>query len=127
LISVEKACPIQTTLDYIWKKWTLVLIRDLFYGRKRFKDFLGANPGLSGKVLSERLKELVKNGLVEKKVVSTDPVLIEYTLTEKGRSLNKVLYEVAMFGVKEYSCELEKRCCSNEAHDHLRDVLGIKD
>ena len=124
---MEKACPIQTTLDYIWKKWTLVLIRDLFYGRRRFKEFLEANPGLSSKVLSERLRELVRNGLVEKKVVSTNPVLIEYTLTERGRSLNKVLYEMAMFGVKEYSCELDKKCCSKEANDHLRDLLGIKD
>jgi DNA-binding HxlR family transcriptional regulator len=121
----KKVCPIQTTLDYIGKKWTLVIVRDLFYGKKRFREFLKANPALSGKVLSERLKQLERDEIIVKGIVSKTPLGIEYSLTARGRKLNKVLYELAMFGVSELRGELASRSCSPEAIESLEKSLNL--
>jgi DNA-binding HxlR family transcriptional regulator len=95
-----KNCPIERTLDSIGRKWAVNIIRDLFLGRKRFSEFLQFNPQLSGKVLSTRLKELQECGLVEKAVIETTPVLVEYGLTGKGRALGEVLYQMAVFSMR---------------------------
>ncbi|WXG39548.1 MAG: helix-turn-helix domain-containing protein [Candidatus Freyarchaeum deiterrae] len=92
-------CPISTALEYIGKKWTFEIVRDLFFGKIHFNEFLESNPNLSGKVLSERLKELRDDGIIEKKVSNTFPVSVEYELTPKGRALNKILYELAVFAM----------------------------
>ena len=98
-----KHCPIERTLDSIGRKWAINIIRDLFLGRKRFSEFLQYNPQLSGKVLSTRLKELQEYGLVEKNVIETTPVLIEYGLTERGRALGEVLYQMAVFSMRHHA------------------------
>ena len=121
----EKNCPIETTLGYIGKRWSLMIIRDLFFGGKRFKDFLKANPELSAKVLSGRLKELEKNEIIQKEIVNTTPLLIEYSLTVKGKNLNKVLYEIAMFGVNNLSHKLTAKICSKESINSLKKQLNI--
>jgi DNA-binding HxlR family transcriptional regulator len=122
-----KHCPIENALEYVGKKWSITIIRDLFFGKKRFKDFLAANPKLSGKVLSERLKDLENKGLIKKKIVSKSPVTIEYVLTKKGRALNKILYELALFSLKECRNEvLLRKSCPVKAKDDLKRVLRIE-
>lgn len=101
-----KKCPIDVAMSYLGKKWTMQIIRDLFKGKKRFSEFLGANPQISTKMLSLRLKELKKSGLIEKKIYSTTPVLIEYSLTHKGEALNKVLFQLAEYSLKNYPDEV---------------------
>lgn len=96
-----KACPIEACFSQIGKKWSINIIRDLFMGKKRFKDFLNSNPELSTKMLSERLRELEKHDLIEKNIVSKSPIMIEYTLTKKGKSLNKILYELSIFSLQQ--------------------------
>lgn len=96
-----KSCPIDVALKYVGKKWSIELVKDLFFGMKHFNEFLEANPKLSSKILSMRLKELEKNGIIEKKVVSVTPLSIEYCLTPKGRTLNRVVYELAVFAMTE--------------------------
>jgi DNA-binding HxlR family transcriptional regulator len=103
-----KHCPIETAFERIGKKWAINVLRDLFLGKKRFREFLEANPELSGKVLSERLKELEEEDLIKKKIVSKTPLKAEYELTEKGKNLDKVLYEIIMFSMKNYSKEVFK-------------------
>ncbi|MFX1389863.1 MAG: winged helix-turn-helix transcriptional regulator [Promethearchaeota archaeon] len=105
-ISNMKDCPIEVALNYLAKKWTLQLIRDLFKGKKRFSEFLKSNPQISTKMLSLRLKELQDSGIILKKVVSTTPVNIEYCLTKKGKALNKVLFQLAVFSLKNYPNEV---------------------
>ena len=119
-------CPIETTLQYLGKRWSLLIIRDLFMGKKRFKDFLSATPELSGKMLSDRLRELEKNNIVRKTVVSTSPLLIEYELTKKGKGLNKIIYELAQFGVSHLKSEVTKKNCSVGSKAELKKFLGIK-
>ena len=97
-MSTEKiVCPVDRTLNLFNKKWSIQIIRDMFFGKKHFKEFKEDKPNLSNKVLSSCLKELEENGLIGKKVFNTTPVTTEYYLTEYGRSMNRIVYELAMF------------------------------
>lgn len=109
-----RKCPIENALDYIGKKWSLEIVRDLFMGKHQFKEFLEANPDLSNKMLSQRLKELESNGIVDKKIAGVHPVRIEYWLTKKGKSLNGILYELGLFSIKECSDDVCKKGCNRE-------------
>ena len=100
------SCPVDKALDLINKKWTIQIIRDLFFGKKHFKEFLENKPGLSNKVLSNCLKTMEENNLIGKKVLSTSPVTTEYYLTDLGRSMNKIIYELAMFTLDK--CDYEE-------------------
>ncbi len=95
-----RKCPIELSMEQLGRKWAIPIIRDLFNGKKRFKEFLEANPELSAKMLSTRLRDLQGHGIVEKKVVRTTPLLIEYGLTEKGKALGDVLYSLALFSIR---------------------------
>ena len=101
-----KNCPIEVALNYLGKKWTMHIIRDLFKGKKRFSEFLKANPQISTKMLSLRLTELQDSGLIMKKVVSTTPIKVEYSLTSKGKALNKILFQLAEFSLYNYPNEI---------------------
>ena len=101
-----KNCPIEVSLNYLGKKWTLQIIRDLFKGKKRFSEFLKANPQISTKMLSVRLTELQDLGIIQKKIISTTPMKCEYLLTQKGIALNKVLFELAEFSLQNYPDEV---------------------
>lgn len=72
---------------------------ELFKERKRFSDLLEIDSSLSSKVLSERLKELFDNNIIEKIVINMIPFKFKYQLTEQGRALNKIFFECA-----QYSC-----------------------
>ena len=94
-----KSCPIELVVSLINKKWVIQIIRDLFFGKSRFHEFKEDKPELSNKVLSNCLKDMERNGLISRIVDKCDKKNVQYMLTEKGRSLNKVLYEIAMVGV----------------------------
>ena len=120
-------CPVDKTLNLINKKWSIQIIRDMFFGKKHFKEFKEDKPKLSNKVLSNCLKELEENGLIEKKVLSTTPVTTEYYLTEYGKSMNRVIYELAMFTLhdeKDNSYSDETR---NELKESFKQTLNIED
>lgn len=104
-----KRCPVEAAFEHIGRKWAINIMRDLHMGKKKFREFLGANSKLSTKVLSQRLKELERDGLLKKRIVSKTPLRAEYELTEKGKALDKVLYELAMFSMKHYSREVFKQ------------------
>ena len=95
----DQMCPIARTLDLIGDRWTLLIIRDLFLGKKRFQEFLRSSPGLPPKLLSDRLKKLEKHGLAERMVYSQHPLRAEYRLTDSGRSLAPVLEAMVRWGL----------------------------
>ena len=95
-----KTCPIELVVDLFRKKWVIHIIRDLFYGKTRFNEFKEGKPELSNKVLSNCLKDMEDNGLIHRVVDKFDKRDIRYKLTDKGKSLNKVLYEIAMLTVE---------------------------
>ncbi len=94
-----KSCPIELVVKLINKKWVIQIMRDLFYGKSRFHEFNEDKPDLSNKVLSNCLKDMESNGLIQRIVDKCDKKNVKYMLTEKGKSLNKVLYEIAMVTV----------------------------
>lgn len=75
-------------------------MRDLFFGKSRFHEFKQDKPDLSNKVLSSCLKDMENNGLIDRIVDKCDKKNVKYILTEKGKSLNKVVYEIAMVTVE---------------------------
>ncbi|WP_299522724.1 helix-turn-helix domain-containing protein [uncultured Methanobrevibacter sp.] len=124
----ESICPIDKAVVLFNKKWTIQLIRDMFFGKKQFKEFQEDKPNLSNKVLSQRLKELENNGLVEKKVLNTVPISTEYHLTEHGKKLNKVIYELAMFVLYESDYdEYKNEDIKNQIKNTFKQALEISD
>ncbi|MFC4410498.1 winged helix-turn-helix transcriptional regulator [Chungangia koreensis] len=84
-------CPrLAKAMDLLGKRWTALIIYQLLEGSQRFNEIESALP-ISGRLLSERLKELEKEGLVERKVYPEVPVRVEYALTEKGLGLKTTI------------------------------------
>lgn len=120
-------CPVDRTLSLINKKWSIQIIRDMFFGKKHFKEFKEDKPNLSNKVLSNCLKDLEKNGLIEKKVLNTSPVITEYYLTEYGQSMNRIIYELAMFTLDDDLDENYPEDKRDELKNTFRQTLKIDD
>ena len=89
-------CPYyHRAVELIGRRWSGVILRALLHGVERFSDIAAAIPGLSDRLLSERLKEFEAEGLVERRVVPETPVRITYHLTEKGRALGSVVEAIS--------------------------------
>lgn len=96
----NQVCPVARALDIFGDRWTLLILRDLFLGKTRFKDFIASSPGLPPKVLSDRLKMLGERGLVRRVVYSQHPLRAEYRLSAKGRSLEPVMAAIVRWGLE---------------------------
>lgn len=84
-------CPkYHKSVELIGRRWTGAILSALLKGTTRFTDIIHAVPGLSDRLLSERLKELEAEGIVQRIVHPETPVRIEYQLTAKGLQLNAV-------------------------------------
>jgi DNA-binding HxlR family transcriptional regulator len=89
-------CPYyHRAVELIGRRWTGAVLRAMLAGISRFSDLTETIPGLSDRMLSERLKELEAEGLVLRVVIPETPVRIEYHLTEKGRALESVIEAVS--------------------------------
>lgn len=100
----------------------------MFFGKKRFTEFKEGNPNLSNKVLSECLKNLESKGVIQKKIINSTPVSTEYYLTERGRALNRVVYELAVFALESGGdIEFAEEKSRNQIKEHFREILEIKD
>lgn len=87
-------CPrLSKAMELLGKRWTTLILYQLLDGSQRFNEIESALP-VSGRLLSERLKELEKEGLVERKVFTEVPVRVEYSLTDKGKALEGAIREV---------------------------------
>lgn len=85
-------CPIfQGAMELIGRRWTGSIIRGMLAGAHRFSELLAMVPGLSDRLLSERLRELEAAGIVERTVIPETPVRIEYRLTPKGEELRQIV------------------------------------
>lgn len=92
------ACPVETTLSLISDKWTVVIIRDLLTGTKRFNELMRSVTGITQKVLTSHLRNMEANGLLVRKVYPEVPPKVEYTLTETGYSLKPILDAMYTWG-----------------------------
>jgi DNA-binding HxlR family transcriptional regulator len=94
-------CPIASTLDVVGDKWTLLVIRDIgLFGKHRNKDFQAADEGIPSNILASRLKQLVDQGLVEKRLYQAHPPRYEYHLTKPGMELLPIVKSMAKWGVR---------------------------
>lgn len=94
-------CPkFESASELIGKRWTGLIIRVLLTGPKRFKEITDIIPNVSSKVLTERLKELECEGIINRVVYPEMPVRIEYGLTEKGKEFLPVLDELQKWAEK---------------------------
>ena len=91
--------PIDNVIQLIRKKWVVQIINDLFFGKTRFHEFKENKPKLSNRVLSSCLKDMEDNGLIKRIADKYDKKNVRYYLTEKGQSINKIIYEMAIFSV----------------------------
>ena len=89
-------CPVEDSLKLINRKWVLHIIRDMFFGKSKFSEFNKERPELSNKALSRCLKYMEENNLINR-IVDDETNEINYYLTKKGLTLNKVLYELVVF------------------------------
>ncbi|WP_226666670.1 winged helix-turn-helix transcriptional regulator [Metabacillus litoralis] len=88
-------CPkMESAFRLLGKRWIGIIIHVLLDGPKRFKDLTEIIPSISQKMLSERLKELENEGLLERIVIDDTPVKVIYQLTDKGKMLEGVMLEV---------------------------------
>jgi DNA-binding HxlR family transcriptional regulator len=95
-IQAGTVCPLyHEAAELIGRRWTGAIIRAMTDGAVRFGDVAAAVPGISDRMLSERLKELEAEGLVTRAVYAEHPVRIEYRLTEKGQDLGEVMDAIA--------------------------------
>src|SRR5947209_5516620 len=92
--SYHQWCGMARGLDVIGERWTLLLIRDLLLGPKRFKDLFQGLPGIGTNLLAARLKELERKGIVRRTVLPAPAGSTVYELTELGESLRPVLYAI---------------------------------
>ena len=91
-------CPyFHHAVELIGARWSGAIIRALLTGVTRFSDLTAAIPGLSDRMLSERLKELEGEGVVERVVTPSTPVRVEYRLTEKGRDLADAMESISQW------------------------------
>jgi DNA-binding HxlR family transcriptional regulator len=89
-------CPVyHRAIELIGRRWTGAILRVLLGGPTRFSEIAGAIPGLSDRLLSERLKELETEGIVQRTVYPETPVRIEYALTPMGHDLDHVIEAVS--------------------------------
>lgn len=93
-------CPVEMTLMLIKDKWTILIIRDLLTGTKRFGELKKSVTGITQKVLTTHLRNMEASGLIERKVYAEVPPKVEYTLTEVGLSLKKIINEMYEWGTE---------------------------
>jgi DNA-binding HxlR family transcriptional regulator len=101
----QEACtksilPVRDALEVLSGKWKLPIIISLMFGNKRFSQIAREVPGITDKMLSKELRDLESNCLVKRTVYDSIPVVVEYSLTEYGQSLEPVIQVLRNWGIK---------------------------
>jgi DNA-binding HxlR family transcriptional regulator/putative sterol carrier protein len=96
--SYDQYCAVARGLDVIGDRWTLLLVRDLLLGPKRYKDLLMGLPGIGTNLLANRLKELESAGLIERTTLPPPAGSSVYQLTETGQALESVMTALGRWG-----------------------------
>lgn len=94
----RSACPLSCSLELIGDRWTMLVLRDLFIGKKRFSEFLASPEKISTNVLSDRLARMEESGLIRSERYSNRPPRYEFELTARGEGLLPVLQALCRWG-----------------------------
>ena len=96
----EYTCPIDVSLSFVSGKWKILILSHLYkMGEKGFSEIRENLPGVSEKMLSQQLKQLEKDNLISKKVLSLKPYRVEYSLTDVGKSFAPIYEELSKWGI----------------------------
>ena len=95
----EKNC-VANTMKIIGAKWTIMIIRELCEGTKRFGQIQKSLDGISPRTLSSRLQTLEKHNIINKKIFKEIPLHVEYSLTPRGNSLKEIIHQIHQWGAK---------------------------
>ncbi|HEY1828452.1 MAG TPA: helix-turn-helix domain-containing protein [Acidimicrobiales bacterium] len=117
-------CSVAATLEIIGERWTILILRDVFLGIRRFED-LQRDLGIARNILQSRLERLVENGILVRRPYQERPLRHEYRLTEKGADLWPVLVALLKWGDQhalggERPMVLQHRGCGGELDDRRR-------
>src|SRR5262245_14560460 len=93
-------CPVACALDIVGDRWTLLIIRDLLGGKRRYGEFLSSAEKIPTNILAERLRRLEREGLITRVPYSTRPLRVEYHLTPEGNELGHAVDALATWGLK---------------------------
>src|SRR6266542_1496523 len=96
--SYDQYCALARALDVIGERWTLLVVRELLLGPKRYKDLLDGLPGIGTNLLAQRLRELEENGLVRRRRLPAPAGVAVYELTEAGRALEDSVLALGRWG-----------------------------
>lgn len=91
-------CPVATTVDLIGNKWKLLIIRELLTGTKRFNEMYRAIDGISQKVLTQNLRKMKEDGIIDRVVFAEVPPRVEYSLSELGDTLKPIIDSMSEWG-----------------------------
>ena len=105
--SYNQFCPLAYALDLVGDRWTLLIIRELLAGPRRFKDLIDGLPGISTNLLSERLKNLEQQGLLSRRILPPPAGSTVYELTSRGQALEKAVLELGRWGSRLLPTSLE--------------------
>jgi DNA-binding HxlR family transcriptional regulator len=92
------SCAVAACTEILGAKWTALIVHDLSEGARRFTQLEAACPGISPRTLSERLRALEEQGIVDRRSYPERPPRVEYELTEKGGALLPIIAEMRRFG-----------------------------
>lgn len=120
----NQVCSIARSLELIGERWTLLIVRDIFRGQRRF-EAIQRDLGIARNVLANRLDRMVEEGIVEKRPYQEHPPRHEYFLTEKGIDLWPVLVSLLKWGDKHEPgmdgppAAVRHKECAGEVDDHF--------
>ena len=97
--SKRSPCPVAFSLDIFGDRWTLLVIRDLFFGRTRFKEFAASPEGIPTNILTDRLSRLLARGIIEQMPAEDGTKRMAYHLTKKGKALGPILKAMRDWGL----------------------------
>lgn len=100
-------CPVASALDIVGDRWTLLVIRDLLRGERRFTQLQASVEGITTSLLSDRLKLLEREGIVERQFYSEHPPRAEYLLTPKGHDLGLIVGALSAWGQRHSEHDLQ--------------------
>lgn len=100
MAKVYTECPVEYTASILSNKWKCLILRDLLTGTKRFNELNKSMAGISAKVLTENLREMENDGIINRKTYAVVPPKVEYSLSSKGEELKPIIDLMKEFGNK---------------------------
>ena len=122
----RSGCPLASALDVVGDKWSLIIIRDIFIERSTFKEFLAGPEGIASNILSQRLKWLREQDIIDFAYKKGNQKVKYYYLTDKGIDLYPCMYEIMAWSQKNIDKELDPHTIEwNEKNKHKSDKVKI--